>query len=96
MGIHPPTVELTGIDRESLIQRIIYLDNDRYVQIVTTAIGSLYPLWFFKSQQRKELLDRIATQDREMKKALPKRDLYIDVNTQIGQMAGLTLPLWSG
>jgi hypothetical protein len=59
---------------------------------VTTAIGSLYPLWFFKSQQRKELLDRIAIQDRGMKKALPKRDLYIDVNTQIGQMAGLPYP----
>jgi hypothetical protein len=92
VGIQPPQVDLTGADRESLIQRIIYLDLDRYVQIVTTAIGSLYPLWFFKSQQRKELLDRIATQDRELKKALPKRDLYIDVNTQIGQMAGLPYP----
>jgi|GEM_PF-2517105 len=92
VGIHPSAVELTGVDRESLIQRIIHLDLDRYIQIVTTAIGSLYPLWFFKSQQRKELLDRIATQDREMKKALPKRDLYIDVNTQIGQMAGLPYP----
>ncbi len=92
VGIHPPALELTGVDRKSLIQRIIHLDLDRYIQIVTTAIGSLYPLWFFKSQQRKELLDRIATQDREMKKALPKRDLYIDVNTQIGQMAGLPYP----
>jgi hypothetical protein len=92
VGIQPPRVEMTGTDRESLIQRIIYLDSDRYIQIVTTAIGSLYPLWFFKSQERKELLDRIAIQDREMKKALPKRDLYIDVNTQIGQMAGLPYP----
>ena len=92
VGIAPPRAEMTGIDRESLIQRIIYLDLDRYIQIVTTAIGSLYPLWYFKSQQRKELLDRIAIQDREMKKALPKRDLYIDVNTQIGQMAGLPYP----
>lgn len=92
VGIQPPQVSMTGEDRESLIQRIIYLDSDRYIQIVTTAIGSLYPLWFFKSQQRKELLDRIAIQDRGMKKALPKRDLYIDVNTQIGQMAGLPYP----
>jgi hypothetical protein len=92
VGIQPPRAEMTGEDRESLIQRIIYLDTDRYIQIVTTAIGSLYPLWFFKSQERKELLDRIAIQDREMKKALPKRDLYIDVNTQIGQMAGLPYP----
>ncbi len=92
VGIQPPRVGMTGADRESLIQRIIYLDTDRYVQIVTTAIGSLYPLWFFKSQARKELLDRIAIGDREMKKALPKRDLYIDVNTQIGQMAGLPYP----
>jgi hypothetical protein len=92
VGIQPPRANLTGADRESLIQRIIYLDTDRYVQVVTTAIGSLYPLWFFKSQQRKELLDRIASQDREIKKALPKRDLYIDVNTQIGQMAGLPYP----
>jgi hypothetical protein len=92
VGIQSPKVAMTGADRESLIQRIIYLDTDRYVQIVTTAIGSLYPLWFFKSQARKELLDRIAIQDREMKKALPKRDLYIDVNTQIGQMAGLPYP----
>ena len=91
-GIHAPKTQLTGADRESLIQRIIYLDTDRYVQVVTTAMGSLYPLWFFKSQQRKELLDRIASQDREIKKALPKRDLYIDVNTQIGQMAGLPYP----
>ncbi len=91
-GIQPPRVDLTGADRESLIQRIIYLDTDRYVQVVTTAMGSLYPLWFFKSQERKELLDRIASQDREIKKALPKRDLYIDVNTQIGQMAGLPYP----
>ena len=92
VGIQPPQVSMTGEDRESLIQRIIYLDSDRYIQIVTTAIGSLYPLWFFKSQQRKELLDLIAIQDRGMKKALPKRDLYIDVNTQIGQMAGLPYP----
>ncbi len=92
VGIEPPRAEMTGEDRESFIQRVIYLDTDRYVQIVTTAIGSLYPLWFFKSQNRKELLDRIAIQDREMKKALPKRDLYIDVNTQIGQMAGLPYP----
>jgi hypothetical protein len=92
VGIQPPRANLTGADRESLIQRIIYLDTDRYVQVVTTAMGSLYPLWFFKSQARKELLDRIASQDREIKKALPKRDLYIDVNTQIGQLAGLPYP----
>ncbi len=92
VGVQAPLIELTGADRDSLIQRIIYLDSDRYIQIVTTAIGSLYPLWFFKSQARKELLDRIAIQDRGMKKALPKRDLYIDVNTQIGQMAGLPYP----
>jgi hypothetical protein len=92
VGIAPPRTGMTGADRESLIQRIIYLDRDRYIQIVTTAIGSLYPLWFFKSQERKELLDRIADRDRELKKALPKRDLYIDVNTQIGQMAGLPYP----
>ena len=92
VGIQPPRVDLTGADRASLIQKIIYLDTDRYIQIITTAIGSLYPLWFFKLQERKELLDRIATQDREIKKALPKRDLYIDVNTQIGQMAGLPYP----
>ncbi len=92
VGIAPPRTGMTGADRESLIQRIIYLDRDRYIQIVTTAIGSLYPLWFFKSQERKELLDRIADRDRELKKVLPKRDLYIDVNTQIGQMAGLPYP----
>ncbi len=92
VGFQPPQGVMTGEDRDSLIQRIIYLDSDRYVQILTTAIGSLYPLWFFKSQERKELLDRIAIQDRGMKKALPKRDLYIDVNTQIGQMAGLPYP----
>ncbi len=92
IGVQPPQPAMTGADRDSLIQRIVYLDSDRYIQIVTTAIGSLYPLWFFKSQARKELLDRIAIQDRGMKKALPKRDLYIDVNTQIGQMAGLPYP----
>ncbi|MFM2304081.1 MAG: hypothetical protein RLZZ135_1491 [Cyanobacteriota bacterium] len=92
VGLQPPQVDMTGEDRESLIQRIIYLDSDRYIQIVTTAIGSLYPLWFFKSQARKELLDRIAIGERGMKKSLPKRDLYIDVNTQIGQMARLPYP----
>jgi hypothetical protein len=92
LGVQPPRAEMTGEDRDSLIQRIIYLDSDRYIQIVTTPIGALYPLWFFKSQARKELLDRIAIEDRGMKKALPKRDLYIDVNTQIGQMAGLPYP----
>jgi hypothetical protein len=91
-GIVPPTVKMNGDDRDSLIQRILYLDSDRYVQIVTTAIGQLYPLWFFRSQGRKELLDRIAIQERCIKKALPKRDLYIDVNTQIGEMAGLPYP----
>jgi hypothetical protein len=91
-GIVPPTVKMSGDDRESLIQRILYLDSDRYVQIVTTPIGQLYPLWFFRSQSRKELLDRIAIQERCIKKALPKRDLYIDVNTQIGEMAGLPYP----
>jgi hypothetical protein len=91
-GIVPPTVKMSGDDRDSLIQRILYLDSDRYVQIVTTAIGQLYPLWFFRSQARKELLDRIAIQERCIKKSLPKRDLYIDVNTQIGEMAGLPYP----
>jgi hypothetical protein len=91
-GIVPPAVKMSGDDRDSLIQRILYLDSDRYVQIVTTAIGQLYPLWFFRSQSRKELLDRIAIQERCIKKALPKRDLYIDVNTQIGEMAGLPYP----
>jgi hypothetical protein len=91
-GIAPPAVKMSGDDRDSLIQRILYLDSDRYVQIVTTAIGQLYPLWFFRSQSRKELLDRIAIQDRGIKKSLPKRDLYIDVNTQIGEMAGLPYP----
>jgi hypothetical protein len=91
-GIAPPAVKMNGDDRDSLIQRILYLDSDRYVQIVTTAIGQLYPLWFFRSQSRKELLDRIAIQERCIKKALPKRDLYIDVNTQIGEMAGLPYP----
>ncbi len=91
-GIAPPAVKMSGDDRDSLIQRILYLDSDRYVQIVTTAIGQLYPLWFFRSQARKELLDRIAIQDRSIKKSLPKRDLYIDINTQIGEMAGLPYP----
>jgi hypothetical protein len=91
-GIAPPAVKMNGDDRESLIQRILYLDSDRYVQIVTTAIGQLYPLWFFRSQARKELLDLIAIQDRSIKKSLPKRDLYLDVNTQIGEMAGLPYP----
>ncbi len=91
-GIAPPGVRMSGDDRDSLIQRILYLDSDRYVQIVTTAIGQLYPLWFFRSQARKELLDRIAIQERCIKKSLPKRDLYLDVNTQIGQMAGLPYP----
>jgi hypothetical protein len=92
LGVEPQSAKMSGDDRDSLIQRILYLDSDRYVQIVTTAIGQLYPLWFFRSQGRKELLDRIAIQDRNIKKALPKRDLYIDVNTQIGQMAGLPYP----
>ena len=92
LGIKPPRAELKGSDRDSLIQRIIYLDIDRYIQIITTPIASLYPIWFFKSQARKELLDQIARQERGIKKALPKRDLYIDVNTQIGQMAGLPYP----
>jgi hypothetical protein len=92
VGIQPPQIGMTGADPESLIQRIIALDTDRYVQIITTAIGSSYPLWFFKSQARKQLLTQIAAQDRELKKALPKRDLYIDINTQIGQMAGLPYP----
>jgi hypothetical protein len=91
-GIVPPAVKMSGDDRDSLIQRILYLDSDRYVQIVTTAIGQLYPLWFFRSQARKELLDRIAIEERCIKKSLPKRDLYIDVNTQIGEMAGLPYP----
>ncbi len=91
-GIVPAAVKMSGDDRDSLIQRILYLDSDRYVQIVTTAIGQLYPLWFFRSQARKELLDRIAIQERCIKKSLPKRDLYIDVNTQIGEMAGLPYP----
>jgi hypothetical protein len=92
MGLKPPRELMTGNDRDSLIQRILYLDSDRYVQILTASMGILYPLWFFKSYYRKEILDRIATQDRGLKKALPKRDLYIDVNTHIGTMAGLPYP----
>jgi hypothetical protein len=92
MGLKPPRENMMGDDRDSLIQRILYLDSDRYVQILTASMGILYPLWFFKSHYRKEILDRIAAQDRGLKKALPKRDLYIDVNTHIGTMAGLPYP----
>jgi hypothetical protein len=92
IGLNPPRDRITGDDRDSLIQRILYLDSDRYVQILTASMGILYPLWFFKSYDRKEILDRIAAQERGLKKALPKRDLYIDVNTHIGTMAGLPYP----
>jgi hypothetical protein len=93
LGLYPPKLGMTGADRDSLIQRVLYLDADRYIQVLTVSIGLLYPLWFFGDEGRKERLERLTANDRQLKKALPKRDLYIDVNTHIGKMAGLPYPL---
>ena len=88
----------TGAERESSIQRILYLERDRYIQILTTTVCSLWPIWFLKNPDNIAVLKDIT--EREQKKnnnfrvgkRLPSQELYIDVNPFVGKMRGLPYP----
>jgi hypothetical protein len=88
----------TGEDRESLIQRILHLERDRYIQILTTTVGALWPIWFLKNTDNiavlRNLTEREQRKSRDFRvgKRLPTQNLYIDVNPLVGKMKGLPYP----
>ncbi|WP_309743151.1 hypothetical protein [Chamaesiphon sp. OTE_20_metabat_361] len=87
----------TGEDRESLIQRILYLERDRYIQVLATTVVALWPIWFLKRTENIEFLRNITEREQKTKnfrvgKRLPTEELYIDVNPSIGKMQGLPYP----
>ena len=86
-----------GNDSNSLIQRILYLDRDRYIQILTTTVGALWPLWFLKQEKIFSVLNNLTDRGKKLKNFriggnLPKSNLFIDINTYIGKMSGLPYP----
>jgi hypothetical protein len=89
--------EITGDNRESLIQRILYLERDRYIQVITTTVGALWPIWFLKITENIDVLKNITEREQKTKdfrvgKRLPTQKLYIDINPFIGKMRGLPYP----
>jgi hypothetical protein len=91
--------KITGDNRESLIQRILYLERDRYIQVLTTTVGALWPIWFLKSTENIDVLKKITEREQERRykdfrvgKSLPTQGLYIDINPFIGKMRGLPYP----
>jgi hypothetical protein len=81
----------------SLIKRILFLESDRYIQILTSTVAMLWPLWFFKRHENVQKLKDISRFEKENKnlnlgKPLPESEIFIDINTSIGEMAGLPYP----
>jgi hypothetical protein len=91
--------ECRGNDRISLIQRVLHLERERYIQILTTPVAALWPVWFLKSKENIDVLRKITdfelrkeNKDFRVGKRLPKEKLFIDVNPSIGRMRGLPYP----
>ena len=81
----------------SLIKRILFLERDRYIQILTSTVAMLWPLWFFKRHENVQILKDISRFEKDNKnlnlgKPLPESEIFIDINTYIGEMAGLPYP----
>jgi hypothetical protein len=81
----------------SLIKRILHLERDQYIQILTSTVATLWLLWFLKSNEHNQLLRTISEQFQNDKnlylgKPLPDDDLFIDINTYVGSMDGLPYP----
>jgi hypothetical protein len=81
----------------SLIKRILFLESDRYIQILTSTVAMLWPLWFFKRHENVQILKDISQFEKDNKnlnlgKPLPESEIFIDINTYIGEMAGLPYP----
>jgi hypothetical protein len=89
--------ECRGNDRISLIQRVLHLERERYIQILTTPVAALWPVWFLKSKENIDVLRKITDLEQTIKdfrvgKSLPEEKLFIDVNSSIGRMKGLPYP----
>jgi hypothetical protein len=86
-----------GQNRRSLIQRILHLNRERYIQILTTPVAALWPVWFLSSSENIEVLRKItdlelSEKDFRVGNRLPDRKLFIDINPSIGRMEGLPYP----
>lgn len=81
--------------QDTLIQRILFLARDRYVQILTSTAAPLWSLWFLNSEDRRQRLERISevqSKDFYIGRKLPEQKLYIDCNTNIRAMRGMPFP----
>ena len=92
--------EKNASNSRSFVQRVLFLERDRYIQILTSTVGTLWPLWFLKSDENIQLLKEISNYSRKDKnlhlgKTLPDDSLFIDINPFIGSMAGLPYPFGS-
>jgi hypothetical protein len=98
-GAHPEVNEKCGYasHHNALIQRILFLERDRYIQILTSTVAIHWPLWFLKSLERRETLKAAITfleKDKNVYtgKPLPENELFIDINVCVGQLEGLPYP----
>jgi hypothetical protein len=79
----------------SLVKKILFLERDRYIQILTSTVSTLWVLWFLKSEKNITLIKYLSkrnSKDIYLGRTLPKKELYIDINTCIGKMYGLPYP----
>lgn len=98
-GRDRPIQPQDGTDKDSFINRVLHLERDRYVQLLTATVSVLWPLWFLRdAASYKQLfkdLSRIEDRNYRVGPAIPSspdKELFIDVNTRIGRMDGLPYP----
>lgn len=109
-GSQPPSGHSEAVfadTRDSFVQRIIALDRDRYIQILTSPVGVLWPLWAWQDNDVQELLRGLVRSEsdagrspnvRSLKIAIgpllkaSDLDVFVDINTSAGQMQGLPFP----
>ncbi len=88
---------LHGSDWASFVQRVLYLEEDRYVQVLATPAAVLWPVWFFKDRARQQQLYRLRAVEGGRFTIGPRLDegrheIYIDVSTSVHQMRGTPFP----
>jgi hypothetical protein len=97
VGGYPPDQKESADHHNSFVKRILYLERDRYVQVLTSTVALLWPLWFLKHPEHIQVLEKVDQFEKKNKnfrlgKTLPESRLFIDINTHVGQMEGLPYP----
>ncbi len=95
-----------GCDFQSFIQRVLHLERDRYIQLLVSPVGLLWPLWLIKRHDHWEWLKDLKAvyQVKQDVNALfrvikpynsdsdGRPNIYVDVNTHRDQTKGLPYP----